>query len=272
MIDENKFLDLCNTKGLKPFKVTTDLDYDTDIILDTEDISAFFELCECYGTKCIFYSFINQTKDAYELDKGNLISRLREQIDIEGIRYHYDPYGYNDEDIDFNALIEKYSFVIDEIIENQNDLLEAHTWGTPLMLEVFISVSGDRIGMTIFTEDNSIINQFKSNEDVFKELKCNIEEEITFFYKETSRYKAENYERENKEREERYNQAIEEIKEVIQTSEKILDCTNAKLRHAYAKELANEYAEKYDCYITIGEVEVFVDEEYKKNKKYMHRK
>ncbi len=45
-----------------------------------------------------------------------------------------------------------------------------------------------------------------------------------------------------------------------------MDCINGKLRHAYARDLTNDYSEKYDCYITISEVDVLVEEEYRKYK------
>ena len=44
MIDEKSFVDLCKSKGLATFKVTTELDDDTDILLDTEKLEVFFDL------------------------------------------------------------------------------------------------------------------------------------------------------------------------------------------------------------------------------------
>ena len=68
MIEEKAFLELCKANGITAFKVTTELD-ETDIILDTKDINVFMELCKCYGAKCVFYSYVLQQKDDYELLK-----------------------------------------------------------------------------------------------------------------------------------------------------------------------------------------------------------
>lgn len=265
MIDERKFLDLCKAKGVEPFKVTTELD-ETDIFLDTEDINDFFRVCECYGMKCVFYSYVQQTKETYKLDQEKIIWNIKEFIESEGIRNHYNPFGFADDVIDFDYLIDKYSAKIDEIVEKQNELIEAHVWGTPLMLEVFISCNGDRIGMTIFNDEIQAQGDLKWNNELIEELKRELEEEIELLYAENSRSKAAMYEKERKEREIRYNKAIEEIKTMLQTSDRLMDCTNGKLRHAYARDLANDFSEKYDCYITIGEVDALVEEEYRKYK------
>ena len=265
MIDERKFLELCKVNGVKPFKVTTELD-DTDILIDTEDVNDFFDVCKCYGVKCVFYSYIQQTKENYELDKERLIKHIEEFVNSSDIRVRYNPFGFDDDVIDFEFLLEKYEARIEEIIEEQNKLMKNYKWGTPLMLEVFMSCNGDRIGITMFNNEADEKTELKWNAKLIEELEKELKEDIAVMYEENSKNRAEMREKELEETNHRYNEAIEEIKTILKTSEKLMECTNGKLRHAYARDLANDYSEKYDCYITIGEVDVFVDEEYKKRK------
>ncbi|MBQ8798393.1 MAG: hypothetical protein IJZ55_02370 [Lachnospiraceae bacterium] len=266
MIDEKKFIDLCKSKGLATFKVTTELDDETDIVLDTENLEMFFELCKYFDTKCVFYSYTVQNKDSYELDKEELIEHIKEFIDNDELKYKYNPFGFHDDVINSTALLEKYDSKIEEIIEKQKRLLEKCSWDKPLILEVFISNNGDRIGIIIFDEDVTTETELKWNAKLIDELDKELEKDIESMYAEHSKAKAEMYEKEREDRDKRYNDAIAEIKNILQTSEKILECTNGKLRHAYARDLADEYSERFDCYITIGTIDVFVEEEYRKRK------
>lgn len=80
-------------------------------------------------------------------------------------------------------------------------------------------------------------------------------------YDEYSRKQDEIYERKT-----RYKEAVEQIKLTIQTGDRLMLCTNGKLRRAYARELAKDYSKKYDCTILIGDIEVLVEEEYRRRK------
>ena len=108
MIDEKSFVDLCKSNGLATFKVTTELDDDTDILLDTEKLEVFFDLCKCLDAKCIFYSYTSQNKDSYELDKEKLIEHIKEFIDNDELKYRYDPFGFHEDAIELTVLLEKY--------------------------------------------------------------------------------------------------------------------------------------------------------------------
>jgi len=104
------------------FKVTTELDDDTDILLDTENIEVFFDLCKCLDAKCIFYSYVSQNKDSDELDKEKLIEHIKNFIDDE-LKDRYDPFGFNEDAIDLTVLLEKYDSRIEGIIETQKRLM-----------------------------------------------------------------------------------------------------------------------------------------------------
>lgn len=266
MISEKDFLDICKLNGLKAFKVTTELD-DTDILLDTDDINVFLEVCRCYSITCVYYSYVEQMREAYEINKDQLMEHIEDFISSNEIRIRYNPFGFNDDAIELDSLLEKYECKIDEIIDRQSHLIEKCEWGTPLALEVFIPHYGDRIGISIFNDSLNVQSELKWYSKLIEDLDEELEKEIAFLYSENNRIKAEQHEKEIQEREKRHDNAIIEIKALLQSSERLMKCTNSKLRHAYARDLADDYSEKYCCYITIGEIDVLVDEEYKIRKK-----
>ena len=265
MINEKEFLKICNEKGLKAFKVTTELD-DADIQLDSDELDTFFEVCKCYDVGCVFYSYIQQTKEMYELDREKLVKHIEEFVNRDIIRVRYNPFGFDDDAIDVDVLVEKYEQKIDTIIKKQDKVFDDYKWGKPMLLEVFMTAHGDRIGITLFNDELQSENELIWKSSVIEELDRELEADIASMYEEYSRAKSEKYEKERQERERKHDAAVDEIKDLLVTSDKLMKCTNGKLRHAYAKELTDEFCEKYDCYLTIGEVDVLVESEYKSRK------
>ena len=58
-----------------------------------------------------------------------------------------------------------------------------------------------------------------------------------------------------------------DVRNYIEDDQSLLDCTNQRLRRAYARRIAKEFSEKLDVSVLIGDVEVIAEEIYKKNKK-----
>lgn len=55
-----------------------------------------------------------------------------------------------------------------------------------------------------------------------------------------------------------------EIRDFIENDDALLSCKNHKLRHAYAKKIAEQYTEQSEIQIFIGDVEAVADELYEK--------
>ena len=266
IISEKDFLKKCKSEGLQAFKVTTELD-EVDIILDTEDLNQFWNVCRCYGTKCIFYSYFFQTPENYILSKEVLLNHVEEFIRSSDLRQKYNPWGFNDDAFNPVDLINKYNNRIDQLICKQQVSLKNISWGEPIYLEAFMTSNGDRIGIRITSNDISKKTEWEElGEKLIAELDAEIENEVATLYHEYSESQAEAREKERAATESRYNTAITEIKSFLTESDKLMTCTNGKLRHAYARDLADEYSQKHDCYITIGEIDVLVDTEYKRRK------
>lgn len=69
------------------------------------------------------------------------------------------------------------------------------------------------------------------------------------------------------EQNEKYGKALDKVKEFLKTSEEISECTNGKLRKEYAREIANQFSAECEITLTLGSVEVLVEQEYKRRKK-----
>ena len=73
-------------------------------------------------------------------------------------------------------------------------------------------------------------------------------------------------EEEREEYQRRHTTALNEIQAELNTSNYIYTCTNNKLRHAYAKDLASKYSQKYNIHITIGSIDNLVERTFKERK------
>lgn len=282
MINEIEFLNCCKSKGLKAFKVLTELD-DTDILLDTEDINVFFDVCKCYDVEFIFYSYAELKEKDYILNKEIIMKSIQETInkektirnadsfnfDSNAISYNrFAPPKFDDDSLNLDHLLDKYNTKVDKIIENQNELKEHYEWDTPLMLEAFIATcTGDRIGIILYNEDEpDPDNELYWNDKLIQVLIKELEEEITILVNENSMNQAEIYEKECEEENNRKLNALAELESDLQTDDLLMDCTNGTMRNAYAKELVNKYSKRYECNIFINEVTALVEKEYKKRK------
>lgn len=241
-------------------------------------------MCECYNAKCVFYWYDELTEEDYKVDKETLLNYVEKVIDRRkattyrrqgfnrgGVDVDLFMSGYEqcDDDfdsvIDMDSLLKEYDKKIDEVVEKQKEQIKKFEWGTTIILEVFIAYDGQRIGISLSEEDD-LFSELKSTEELVEELDEEIENRINDLYDEYSRKQDEIYERHIEERKTRYKEAVEQIKLTIQTGDRLMLCTNGKLRRAYARELAKDYSKKYDCTILIGDIEVLVEEEYRRRK------
>ena len=260
IVNEESLLQLCKDNGIEAFEVLEGLDLDTDIILNTDDIEEVFRLCRCYNEKVVFYSY---TVDTNENDSNvdNIKRKVKCLVERQSTAYT---------DSWFDRLISSED--IDEIIEKHAEDIKCISVSSvktvgkvnSIMLDVFISHYGNRMGVSICVEAED--DEDNNSDDSVNKLVDTIVAEIDIIHKQRIDVRTAEYERERKERQERHNEAITTIKEELSNSDKILECTNGKLRHAYAKDLVAKYSEQYDIGITIGEVDVIVDLEYKRRK------
>lgn len=261
IVNEETLLQLCKDNGVEAFEVLEGLDFDTDIILNTDDIEEVFRLCRCYNEKAVFYSYTVDTNEN-ALAENAIEQRISGLVEKKS--FAYNTRSWLDREItseDIDNVIEKHAEEIKKIVLMHTEEKEEIN---SIALDVFISHYGDRMGVSICVEA-------EENTDTYIESSINklvdiIVAEIDVLNRQRIDERNAEYERERKEREERYNEAIIAIKAEISNGDRILECTNGKFRHAYARDLASKYSELYDIGITIGEVDVIVDLEYKSRK------
>ena len=261
IVNEETLLQLCKDNGVEAFEVLEGLDLDTDIILSTDDIEEVFRLCRCYNEKAVFYSY---TVDTNENALAEKTIEQKISVLVEKKSFAYNTRSWLDREItseDIDDAIERHAEDIKKIaLMNTEEKQQINS----ITLDVFISHYGERMGVSIYVEAEE--NETDYNESSIDKLVDTIVEEIDILNRQRIDERNTEYERKRNEREKRYNEAITAIKAEISDNDKILECTNGKLRHAYARDLATKYSEQYDIGITIGEVDVIVDLEYKKRK------
>ena len=157
ILDEETLVKLCKENGLKAFKVTTELDEETDIILDSDDITEFFDVCKSYDTKCVFYSCIKEEPESVLLDKANIMEWIKTFITSEELHVKYGSWTYDDSDvIDVSALIDKYSDIVDSLVQKQSALLTGCPCDKTLFMDVFIPVPGCFIGVALLEAPDNL--------------------------------------------------------------------------------------------------------------------
>jgi len=268
MMNEKALLMICKKHNMKAFKVTSGLDEDTDIILDTEELEYLFEVCKCYDVKCLYYHFIMSSKEDFLLNRDKVQNHIDNMISELGNEYNSFT-TYDTINIDVNAVMEKYDEEIVELINKQNAELNQISFDKPLIMDIFFSNHGDRIGVTLYNDDIDLQEEYLWHHGRLKEFERRIHKDILNQYETAREEMKRERELQIRQKEERRLEAISEITTILTDNPRLYLCTNGKLRHAYAKELAEEYSKKYECYVAIGDVDVLVDQEYRRIKAFM---
>lgn len=266
VFDEETLVRLCKENELIAFQVTTELDEETDIILVSDDITEFFNICKIYNAKCVYYSCVKEGSKQVVFDKEKIMERIKNFISSEDMHTKYGSWVYDDYDaIDIPALLEKYSSKVDLLIQKQTTLMTNCSCDMPLFMDIFIPVQGCLIGVSLI-ENPEKLDELVHNNGLLDDLFVEIEQEVAALYVADHERHHEALEKERNEVNRRYDQAIKEMQVFLNSDDKLMQYTNGKLRHAYAKDLAYEFSDKYDCNITIGTVDSLVEMVYRKRK------
>lgn len=270
MISKKQFVQLCKQHDLVSFETETMLDYETDIILSSDNIEELFLFCEMNNIKTIFYMYIEECQEDYYINENVVREEIKGIVDHELDSHFYNINEEKDETYKYQ-ICEKYTKQIMDLADKQNNQLRDIIWGTPLWLDAFVLYQGNIVGISLHNTDASPADDLKSMRDfcgMFSEkLLSEINEyKVTQSEKNQEKFRKEIVNRRN-EQNEKYGKALDKVKEFLKTSEKISECTNGKLRKEYAREIANQFSAECEITLTLGSVEVLVEQEYKRRKK-----
>lgn len=260
MIFEKELLEELQKENLYGYEVRTSLDEDTDIILEKADLAEFIDFCKKSDSNIVFYAFDKDDKDDYYLDVENA-----EDFLFKSIEKHLNETMFGcGEDIDIDALVEKYSPEFQKVVSKNNELLDKINWDEPTSIDIYVVYRGINVGIIIENENDTLLETLDDiNLLGFMEM---IYDDIDSYCDRVSEEHHQSWEQERAEAQKRHVEAVYEIKELLKTDEKLIEYTNGKLRHGYAKQLTETYSDKYDVYITVGEIDMLVDAAYKERK------
>lgn len=272
--------------NLTVFESEYDLDNDLDLILSDKTISAFVYFCNTIRKNIVFCKFYNLDIDYYLVDEEEIRELAWETlINILETKFgkRYREYSSIPSLDDFNEYIDKYMILVESHNSSIKKLFSSLDEEELLMATVYTVYEGTYVGIDL---QNSSLDDCVSTEDFEETLECTLldllSEYLELIEKEfrSEKEKAEeeyfaNYEsscermeRLEEEKKRLNNKILPEIREFLENNPDVLrEKTNGTLRHAYAKELAAEYGEKYDISIAIYNLDAIVDEVYKKIKK-----
>ena len=265
MIKENILTKLFKKEGIDLFKTITSLDVDNDVFLDKADPGEIIQLCRCMSEQVAFYCYFEEVHtDNIDLEKmKTLFKKYIDEEFFSGIHAWSVPI----EDDDIDRIISNYDAEVADLIKEYNtEQAGRDNDNTQDTLVIYIIHAGKRIGVLISDDIEDVDSDLSEFNKAANDIQERMLQDVISLYEERKHEEQEKREREKEEWQERYNTAIQRIRDEIQSSDEILSKTNAKLRHSYAKNLVNKYSDEYDVYITIGEIDVLVDTEYKARK------
>lgn len=255
-----------NTSGIKTYSVLTGLDYDCDIILEKSDVEELIQFCDATGNRVAFYEVIYAELEDYIIDEeefqGNLVCAIEERLGdscfLEGESLTIS---------DFNKEIQRARKQVRQRNVNAEKEFSKIREGEFLYLSIYVIHNGVQVGIVL---KNDCMQNCGLNDDVDEILEQILEMEIdpkisAKELDEETRW--ENFrkrmEEERRQEQEKKRYLMEEIKQKIEEDPSVIECTNGKQRHAYAKRLAVQYTEQHGMTILIGDVEDIVNQRYR---------
>ena len=266
MIDLSKILDIFTKNGIIAFATYQCLDDEKNIVLESEDVNDIVKLCKAYGINCVFYNAMSADNSDYEMNCEEVADYIIKKANDEYCIYDLG-YPLTDEmKTEYQDIIDKYVLIACDKSKTQNKQLEQCVIDGIEYLDIFISVSGERIGISII-DDEVTPDWVEDKADIWETIKDELAEELNNFFDSCEAEDDAKWEAEMAEYEANYDKAIEEIKGEAEKSDELMKCTNEKLRRVYAKELISKYKKKYDIALTVLEVDSIVTQIYRERKK-----
>lgn len=251
------------------FPVKTGLDSECDVVLENSNIDEFIRFCNLTNNKVAFCEIAHIELEDYVVDEDEIREKIYEAV-AEKLEESYFDEGRELTVDDFKDEINK---MINEIcVHNMRvkDKISALNEPEILFADVYVIYNGVQVGVSMRSD---YMDDYPMAFEIIEVLRENVEEliapKLALYEMDSDSYYEKRFEQQQREREEKrraerekYQRALLEIEEFIKNDNSLFKCTNRKLRHAYAKRIAEEYSEKYELHITIGDVEVKVDEVY----------
>lgn len=253
---------------IQAFEVETGLDVGCDILLKDCSLNKFTNFCHSIGKEIAFYEVTYIGLEDYIVDEHETHERIERIISSKLESCYFGDIELSTEDFkeEINQKMQEICKHNSAVVKRIAALNEAEVW----IADVYVIYDGVQVGVRLTSE-------YMDDYPMAFEIEDALEESVTELISDKiSRYEvneSSHYERLMREMEEQRNQekeqrkkAMTEIEEFIEEDTSLLECTNQKLRHAYAKQIAEEYSTKFDVAIRIGDVEVIADKIYKRLK------
>ncbi|MBE6987809.1 MAG: hypothetical protein E7432_03410 [Ruminococcaceae bacterium] len=266
MIDLSKILELFAENNIVAFATYQCLDNEKNIVLDSEDVNDIVKLCKAYGVNCVFYNAMSAENSDYEINCEEISDYITKKANDEYSIYDIGCPLTDEIKGEYQDIIDKYVLIACDKSKTQNKQLEQCVIDGIEYLDIFISVSGERIGISII-DDEVTPDWVEDKADIWETIKDELAEELNNFFDSCEAEDDAKWEAEMAEYEANYDKAIEEIKNEAKLSDKLMQYTNEKLRRTYAKELIAKYSKKYGVSLTVLEVESEVTQIYRERKK-----
>lgn len=266
---EKDILKKLHENQIEVFQVKTGLDVECDVVLENNDIDGFIRFCNLTNNKVAFCKVTYVELEDYVVDEDEIRDEIREVFRLKLKESYFDEGNElttDDFTDEINKLIKDVQVHNKKVTAKINALIEPEIF----IADIYVIHRGVQVGVSMYSD---YMEKYPMAFEVVEEMKENIEELIvpklalyemdrsSYFKKLVEQRQHEKNEQRRAERE-KYQKTLLEIEVFIKNDASLSKCTNRKLRHAYAKRIAEEYSEKSELRITIADVEAKVDEIY----------
>lgn len=266
---EKDILEKLYENQIEVFLVKTGLDVECDVILENNNMDEFIRFCNFTNNKVAFCEMTYVELEDYVVDEDEIREEIREVLE-EKLEESYFDEGNELTADNFNDEINK--LIKDVQVHNKKVTAKINALNEPeiFFADIYVIHNGVQVGVSMHS---NYMEEYPMAFEVMEEMKENIEElivpKLALYEMDRSSYFEKMVEQRQREREEqrraereKYQKTLLEIEVFIKNDASLSKCTNRKLRHAYAKRIAEEYSEKCELRITIADVEAKVDEIY----------
>lgn len=255
-----------SSTGYFVFESTTNLNFDIDVVLAESNINEFVRFCEMTNTKIVFYCPKYIELDDYYINEEAFREKAKDTIEHKIRRLFLSTNTKLSAD-DFCDVFEE---PIDEIRRHNVEVSEKIY--EPQIPEidfcfVYALYNGIRVGIILLGNYMADIKTASELEESLHDELLEIVENRLNNYTISENDYLEELERAAEEEKrckiEKQKTALDEMKKALLSDSSLGEhAANRLLRHAYAKELAEAYSERFKIKITINDTEALINKIY----------
>lgn len=244
MLTESKIESIFKAEGISVYKTNYTLDFDTDIIFESDDIGTFVQFVKENDVKSVFYALD-------EIEKDDFLITEYDMPDIDEM-LSFRAYPIEIEEQVSNAFLSHFKLKQTEF----NKKIDKKVLEGPAAVHIYCMFNGTSIGF--LDVDEHKLN-LPDKEEVLQEIKYVLENLVN-----------DQMAQERKKKNQKADEMLQLACQHLDESDDWHSCTNQRLRRAYCKQLMERFEKEYGAEPSLFDLQNELEirwNQYKANKK-----